>query len=29
MNDLIEVKNGIAELDGEVILKIASFEKTG
>lgn len=27
MNDLIAINNGIAELDGEVIIKIASFEK--
>lgn len=27
MNDLITINNGIAELDGETIIKIASFEK--
>jgi len=27
MNNLISINNGIAELDGEVIIKIASFEK--
>lgn len=27
MNELITINNGIAELDGETIIKIASFEK--
>ena len=27
MNELITINNGVAELDGETIIKIASFEK--